>query len=103
MASPIWSLMRMIGLSEFMAPCGISASVLQRTLRSSRHSTWRQVDAVEHDLAAHDAARRLHHAQDRHGRRRLAAARFTHQAQDLALVDLEAHVVHGAHVAGGWM
>ena len=38
---------------------------------------------------AHDAARR----------RRLAAAALAHQRQRLALLDIEGHVVDGAHVA----
>ena len=54
-----------------------------------------QVLALEKDLAAGDAARFLHQADDRKRRDRLAAARFADEPQRFALADLERHVVDG--------
>ena len=58
----------------------------------------RDVLAVEDDAAG----RRLQHAQDRHRRRRLAAAAFPHQAEGLTAPEIERHPVDrldGSHPA----
>src|SRR5258707_521451 len=60
-----------------------------------RAAERRDVDAVDHDLAARDR----HQLQDRLAERRLAATRFAHQPQRLADGKLEADAVHGAHDA----
>jgi hypothetical protein len=51
--------------------------------------------AFEHDLARGHAARRFQQADDGRAGERLARARFTHHAQDLARSDGEGDVVQG--------
>src|SRR4029079_4699846 len=52
--------------------------------------------ALEADGALH-GCRRRQAPHDGHRQRRLAAARFTTEAEDLALAHLERHVLHGRH------
>ncbi len=54
-----------------------------------------QAAALEPDVSAGDAARRLYEPQDRQRGHRLAAARFADQADGLAAADREADVVDG--------
>ena len=59
-----------------------------------------EVLAVEEDLAAHDAARRLgEQPEDGERGHGLARARLAHEAQRLALAHGEAHAVHRPHHA----
>src|SRR5262249_17393614 len=59
-----------------------------------------EIRAVVADLAFHDLPRRLgnelHDAESRH---RLPAPGLSHDAQRLALVDIEVHAVYGSHHA----
>ena len=57
--SQIWSPTRITGLSEFMAPCGISEICAPRIWRICSSRELEQVRAVQQHLAALDAARRL--------------------------------------------
>ena len=54
---------------------------------------------IEHRAAADDAQRRTDGAGDRLDQRRFAAARFAGQAVDFVGVDMQADIVHGAHLA----
>jgi len=55
--------------------------------------------AVKDDLPAGDLAWRRNHAQKRLAQRALATATLAHQAEDLATLDVEGDVLHGAQVA----
>lgn len=54
---------------------------------------------LEQDLATADVGGRLVQPSHREGDGGLAATRLTSEAEDLALSDIEAHRVDGAHVA----
>src|SRR5690606_10597185 len=56
-------------------------------------------DLTVRQAEQHLAGGRVHGAQHALGRRRLAAAALAHEAEDLAVVDLEADVVDGPDVA----
>jgi hypothetical protein len=66
----------------------VAAQALEATWQSAKH-----VLTVE----PHAARIRLHQSKDQAGERRLTAARLAHDAQRLPELDVEGHVVHGAH------
>jgi hypothetical protein len=57
-----------------------------------------QVATLPQDLARGDVERRLQ-PEDRHGRDRLAGARFAHDREHLAPRHIEGHSVYGLHPA----
>ena len=91
--------MRMTGLSEFIDPCGTSAMPASRSWRICFVVQRRQLDAVQEDAAAVDAAGRADHAQDRQRHGGFAGAGFAGQAEPLARCKAEADAVDRAHRA----
>ncbi len=70
----------------------VAAHRLQPRLRGAH-----EILSVEEDAAAGDAPRLRHEAQQREAGHALARARLAHHAEDLAAIDRERDLVHGAH------
>src|SRR6266705_265216 len=60
----------------------------------------RQLLALEDDASTHEAGAARQEPDDRKAGRRLAAARFTDEPERLALVQAEAHAIHGLDDTG---
>src|SRR5262249_15541350 len=56
-----------------------------------------EVLALEQDLSAHDPGRRRKQTQEREGEGGLPGARFPDDAERLARIEIERHLVDGAH------
>ena len=98
-ARPTWSPMVNSGFSEAIGSCRIIAIRLPRTCRISASDFCDQVLALEQHLAADDPRRGRQHAQDGQRQRALARAGFADDAERLAGVDAQRHVVDRAHHA----
>ena len=93
MASRNWASMRATGLSEFMLLWKTVAISRHRIARSSSSGRWVMSLPVEDDLPVADPAGLLQEPQQRSGQRRLATAGLADEADELALVEGERHVV----------
>ena len=95
-ASAIWSPIRCTGFSACIAPWNTTEASVHRTARRRPGFIWQHVLAVQQDLPV-DLRPRWQQAQDRVHDRRLAAPRLAGEAEDLALVDVEADAADGRH------
>ena len=100
MPSTIWSPIVNAGLSEVIGSWKIIAIRSPRSSRIAAADKLQQVDAVEQDLAAGDAPRRLRHeAHDRQRGHALAAARFADDAERASGLEREADAVDRGELA----
>ncbi len=96
----IWSPTRYTGFQEFMAPWKTIAMSFHRRWRISSAAEAEQVLAVEPDLTRDELGVGGKQAQQRERDRGLSAARLSDQADRLALVDGERHVLDRRDLAG---
>ena len=68
----------------------------RRRRRNSEPLALNQIDAVEQN----DAGSGLDQPEDQASQRAFAGARFAHQAQRFAFLDVERNIVHGANFTG---